>query len=126
MSTSNNPPFENGYAQQGPPLSSNLDRLGVYDSDSIGREFIPPQNATTLSREHADRHSKLVMDTWKEQLSLSESQRIPKSSLQKSCQYDTQKAQSDMIVTWVVFFVLASLAGIIGGLAITHLGVVAH
>jgi hypothetical protein len=121
---SNNLPLDHRLLQEGPPLSTPLtsaDILGIYDNPAIGQEFKPPSASLKRSKEHEIRRAQLQMENWKEISSLSESERIPKSSLTKACQYETRRVYSDSIVTWSVFFVLASLAGIIGGLAITHL-----
>jgi hypothetical protein len=119
--SSNNSPFDQS-SVQGPPLSgvTSSELLGVYEHSGIGMEFIPPAASMKRTREHEARRSKQQLETWKEISSQSDSQRIPKSSLRKACQYENSRAFSDSLVTWSVFFVLASLAGIIGGLAITH------
>ena len=94
--------------------------LGRYDHPSIGNEFAAKHEYERDLVEHQMRRSKLQVENWKEKASLSDSQRIPKSSLKKSCQYETKRANCDAMVTWSVFFIIASLAGIMGGLAISH------
>ncbi len=102
-------------------LFQDTEILDAYDTTSYGHEFLMPQTAVARTKEAEERRSRAQMDAWKEKSSFAQSQRIPKSSLAKACHYETRRVFSESIVTWSVFFVLASIAGVIGGLALTHL-----
>lgn len=96
-----------------------LDPLSVYDSTSIGNEFVPPHVSLSQTREHEKRRAQIVMDSWKE--TLRDSQRIPKKALAKTCKYDMNQSMIQSFVGWFVFLLLASCAGYIVGLIILHL-----
>ncbi len=97
------------------------DPLVTYDTESIGKEFSTSGRIQTQSREHEARRSMLAVNSWKETLSLSDSQRIPKSSLKNMCNYDTHRANVHSVVSVTVFVVLASIAGVVVAMLIRQL-----
>ena len=102
-------------------LPVSIDRLSTYDNTSIGREFTASAPSIAQAREHEARRSELVVSAWKESLSMTDSQRIPKSNLKRTCQFQTKYAQSHSIVTWAVYAVSACVAGVVITILIRHL-----
>lgn len=100
------------------PLET-FDPLSVYDSTSIGNEFVPPHASLMQAREHEKRRTQIVMESWKE--TLRDSQRVPKKALAKTCKYDTTQSTLQSFTGWFVFLLLASCAGYIVGLIVLNL-----
>ncbi len=104
-----------------PNTGATFDPLVAYDSESIGKEFSTSGRHQSQIREHEARRSKLAVSSWKESISLVDSQRIPKSSLKGMCDYDTHRANVHSVVSLTVFVVLASVAGIVVAVIIRQL-----
>lgn len=73
------------------------------------------------ARENEARRSRMTVENWKEISALSDSQRIPKSSLKKMCRYDSQRVSSQSMVTVCVYVVMAIIAGVFVALLIQYL-----
>lgn len=96
------------------------DRLFAYDNDSIGREFT---DIAIVGQEEQrriqSRRQQLVLKDWQE--SFTESGRIPKSALRKSCSFETFCLRSESLIAWFTTIFIAGIAGLLCALVIRHL-----
>lgn len=101
---------------------ADFDPLVAYDSGAIGQEFRATHTTRNEERKrHESRRAQLAMDNWKEISSLSESQRIPKAAMRRTCEFETTRVYSQSMITWCVFVLLACMAGVLVALIIQHL-----
>jgi len=99
--------------------NAQLDALSAFDHESIGREFVSVGPTVSQKREKEERRSQLLVESWKS--TITDSQRIPKSSLRNTCKYDTQKAASQSMITICVYVISACAAGVVIALLIKNL-----
>lgn len=101
---------------------SHIDSLAAYDSETIGREFASVGSVSPdQARAHQRRRDEIAMSNWKQVSAMSDSQRIPKSSLKNTCNFDTKRASTESFMTWSVFVSLAAIAGMICAMVIRQL-----
>jgi hypothetical protein len=102
-----------------PEKAVEIDALAQYDHSTIGREFLTHGPSISQKREHEERRSQLLIESWKS--TLTDSQRIPKSSLRRSCDYDTYCAVSQSLLTIAVYVISTCIAGIMLAFIIKNL-----
>jgi hypothetical protein len=102
-----------------PERAPSVDALATYDNSSIGREFVASVPTLSQKREHEERRSQLLVQTFKN--TLTDSQSIPKASLQKSREYDTYCAVSQSLLTVAVYIISTCFAGIMLAFIIKNL-----
>jgi hypothetical protein len=102
-----------------PEKAVEIDALAQYDHSTIGREFMSNGPSLSQKREHEERRSQLLIEGWKN--TLTDSQRIPKSSLRRACDYDNYCALSQSLLTIAVYVISACLAGIMLAFIIKNL-----
>jgi hypothetical protein len=104
-----------------PYESVQLDRLSTFDNQRIGREFVPLQPTLKDRREHDQRKSQLTVNAWKEMLSLTDSQRMQKSSLKRACEFETHSIFAQSAITILVYVLCTCCAGAMIGWIIQSL-----
>jgi hypothetical protein len=91
------------------PEAPELDALSAYDHSGIGREFLAVAPSLTQHREHEERRSQLLVDSFKS--GLADSQRVPKASLRRLATYDNYCAASQSVLTIAIYVIAACFAG---------------